>query len=85
MVAKKAILTSAAAAMLFFSANAYARYYQVTDNATSRVYYTKSIDHEKCGALKFKDARTGQIVTLQSTSVAKITKSEFKQDVRMNP
>jgi hypothetical protein len=85
MLMRKTILTSAAAAMLFFSANAYAKYYQVTDTATGAVYFTKSIHHEDCGAIKFRDARTDQMVTLQSTSVAKLTKSEYKRDLYGNP
>ncbi len=81
MIARKTILTAAAAAMLAFSANAYARYYQVTDPGTGTVYYTKSIDHERCGAIKFKDWRSGAKVTLQNSSVMKLTKSEWRADV----
>jgi hypothetical protein len=82
MLTKKTILTSAVAAMLFFSANTYAKYYQITDTATGKVYYAKSISHEKCGVIKFKDSRTSQTVTLPSTSVEKINKAAFKHALR---
>ncbi len=81
MLTRKCILTSAAAVMLAFSASAYAKYYQVTDTATGAMYYTKSIDREKCGAIEFKDYRTHAKVTLQNSSVLKLTKSEWRQDV----
>jgi hypothetical protein len=80
MLTKKTILTSALTAMLFLSATAYAKYYQVTDNATGKVYYTKNIDHKGGGAIRFKDARTGDKITLQSTTVNKINKEQFKQE-----
>ena len=82
MVTKKTILASALTAMLFFSANTYARYYQITDTTTGRVYFAKTINHEKCGVIKFKDARTNERVTLPSTAVEKINKAAFKSALR---
>jgi hypothetical protein len=83
MLTKKTIVTSAVAAMLFFSGSAYAKYYQVTDTTTGKIYYTKSIDHEKCGVIKFRETRTNQTVTLTSTAVLKINKAEYKNAIRM--
>ena len=85
MLAKRTVLTSAFLAMMFISANVYAKYYQVTDNTTGKIYYTKDIDRKDNGAIKFKDARTGSKVTLQSTSVLKIEKDEFKSGLKSCP
>jgi hypothetical protein len=68
--------------MLFFSANTYAKYYQITDTTTGKVYFAKTIDREKCGVLRFKDARTKEMVTLPSTAVEKINKATFKSALR---
>jgi hypothetical protein len=75
---RKAILTLAA--MLFLSASAYAKYFQITDNATGKVYYTKNVVYKSGGAVRFKDANTGNKITLQSTTVTKMNKEQFNQD-----
>jgi hypothetical protein len=58
-----------------------ASYYQVSDVATGKVYYTKDIEHKKGGALGFEDAKTKSEVTLQSTEVKKINKEQFNVGV----
>ncbi len=56
-------------------------YYMVTDPSSKNVYYTEDVDKGKGGAVKFKDAKTGSDVNLQSSEVKEITKDEFKAAV----
>ena len=57
-------------------------YYMVTDPTSKNVYYTEDVDHNKStGAVKFKDAKTGGSVNLQSSEIKEITKDEFKAGV----
>ena len=57
-------------------------HYKVTDPASGRVYYTEDVHHEKReGFIKFKDAKTKAEVTLQSSTVEKISKDEFNAAV----
>jgi hypothetical protein len=52
-------------------------YYKVTDPASKSVYYTTDIQETKGGAIKFKDAKSGSDVTLQSSEVKEIGSAEF--------
>jgi hypothetical protein len=53
-------------------------YYAVRDPAGRTDYYTTEIDSAGLsGAIKFTDARSGAVVTLQSSEVRKISKEEF--------
>ena len=53
-------------------------YYMVRDPAGRTDYYTTDIDSAgMSGAIKFKDARSGALVTLQSSEVKEISKDEF--------
>jgi hypothetical protein len=54
------------------------KYYAVTDPTTKKVYYTTKLDENKSGSTTFKDAKTGQTVTVQNTEVKQIKKDEFK-------
>ncbi|MCC6679115.1 MAG: hypothetical protein IT436_18475 [Phycisphaerales bacterium] len=56
-------------------------HYKVTDPASGKAYYTTSVDHERNGAVKFKDARTDSKVTLMSSEVQKISKKDYKAAV----
>lgn len=56
-------------------------YYKVTDPTSKNSYYTEDYDTMKSGAIKFKDARTGSDVILQSSEVKEVTKDEFKAAV----
>ena len=57
-------------------------HYKVTDPNSGKVYYTESVHHTKHeGFIKFKDAKTGGEVTLQSSNVEKIGKEEFETAV----
>ncbi len=53
-------------------------YYKVTDPASKNIYYTEDIDQMKSGAVKFKDAKTGGEITLQSSEVKEIDSKEFQ-------
>ena len=57
-------------------------YYKVTDPASKSVYYTEDIDQMKSGAIKFKDAKTGSDVLLQSSEVKEIDSKEFKEGTK---
>jgi len=52
-------------------------YYRVTNVETGKKYYTTSVKKKSGGAVQFKDSRTGEQVTLQSSKVAKVNKEEF--------
>lgn len=56
-------------------------YYKVTDPTSKNSYYTEDYDKMKSGAIKFKDARSGSEVTLQSSEVKEVSKEEFKAAV----
>ena len=58
-----------------------ARYYQVSDVATGKVYYTNDVDYKKGGAVGFEDEKTKSRITLQSTEVKKINKEKFNVGV----
>ena len=53
-------------------------YYMVREPGSATPYYTTSISTSG-SALKFKDAKTGNGVTLQSSELKKISKDEFTQ------
>jgi hypothetical protein len=54
-------------------------YYKVTDPHSGTAYYTQKIDTlVGTGAVKVQDARTGSIVTLQSSEVKEISEKEYK-------
>ncbi len=60
------------------------KYYQVSDPTGSKTYYTNDFDggrHENSGAVRFKDAKTGAEVTLQSSEVKEIEKKDFEAAV----
>ena len=56
-------------------------YYRVNDPSGAKQYYTTDIDHTKAGAITFKDAKSGSVVTLQSSEIKEISKDEFKAAV----
>lgn len=66
------------AVLLALSLSACGSYYLVRAPAGNTDYYTTEIDSAgRSGAIKFKDARSGAVVTLQSSEVKEITKDEF--------
>jgi len=56
-------------------------YYKVTDPTSKNSYYTEDYDMLKTGAIKFKDARSGSDIILQSSEVKEISKDEYKAAV----
>ena len=66
-----------AAALLTVVVSGCSSRYQVTDPASDKTYYTKDIDRERQGTVRFKDARTGADVTLTSSEVKKISRSDY--------
>jgi len=57
-------------------------YYKVTDPASKSIYYTEDIDQMTSGAVKFKDAKTGGEITLQSSEVKEIDSKEFEEGIK---
>jgi uncharacterized protein YceK len=57
-------------------------YYKVTDPASKNIYYTEAIEQMKSGAVKFKDAKTGGEITLQSSEVKEIDSKEFQEGTK---
>jgi hypothetical protein len=53
-------------------------YYMVREPGSTTPYYTTSLTTSG-SALKFKDGKTGNAVTLQNSDVKKISKEEFVQ------
>lgn len=54
-------------------------HYKVTNTTTGAVHYTKHLNKRTGGAVTFKDAKTGEKVTLDSFSREKISGKEFKE------
>jgi hypothetical protein len=57
-------------------------YYKVNDPAGTKEYYTTKVEHEKGGAIKLKDEKSGAHVTLQSSEVKEITEEEYNAAVK---
>jgi hypothetical protein len=61
-------------------------YYRVTDPASGKTYYTTKVDNAgRAGAVKIKDAKTGSMVTLQSSEVKEISEEEYEASLKMPP
>ncbi len=54
-----------------------ATYYKVTNPETGKVYFTQDVDTISGGAVKLKDARNGDIVTIQNSEVKEISEHEY--------
>ena len=55
-------------------------YYRVSEPASGKEFYTTNIDDAgRGGAIKFTDARTGEVVTLQNSAVKKISSDDFEK------
>ena len=74
----KSVSLASIMVLAFLTAGCSGNYYRVTDLATGKSYYTDKVeDAGKAGAVKFKDAKTGSKVTLQSSDVKEIKEEEF--------
>jgi hypothetical protein len=56
-----------------------ASYYQITDQVSKRVYYTRDYDRT---AVQFQDARTRADVTLQSSEIIAISKQQYEAGLK---
>jgi len=71
------VLRYGVGAMLVLAAGC-THYYQVSDPAGTKLYYTTEIDTTEAGAIKIKDEKTGANVTLQSSEVKEISQEEYE-------
>jgi hypothetical protein len=77
MIFRKRLLGAMALTMLVAGCGSY---YQVRDPASSTQYYTTDVDKAgSAGAVKFKDAKTGSEITLQSSEVKEISKEDYNK------
>ncbi|HSZ57671.1 MAG TPA: hypothetical protein VK797_18560 [Tepidisphaeraceae bacterium] len=53
-------------------------YYEVSDPGTNRVYYTEKLDRRDSGTVRFKDARTGDEITLPASAIKEIPKEQYE-------
>jgi hypothetical protein len=54
-------------------------YYMVRDPANGNTYYTSDVDRAgDAGAVRFKDEKTGKIVTIPQSEVKEIDKYEYR-------
>jgi len=54
-------------------------YYEVTDDATGRIYYTDNLSRESRGVIEFKDPASGALISLAAASVREISEAEYRQ------
>lgn len=66
------------AALLVMGIAGCTKYYQVKDPQSGMTYFTNDIDEKSSGAVRFEDAGSGSIVTLQNSEVKRIGKKEFQ-------
>jgi hypothetical protein len=79
MIFRKRLLGAMALAALLAGCGTY---YTVRDPASSTQYYTTDVDKAgSSGAVKFKDAKTGSEITLQSSEVKEISKEDYNKGV----
>ena len=71
-----AIAATTACTALLAGCGSSGAYFMVREPGSAKPYYTTGISTSG-SALKFKDAKTGDAVTLQSSEVKKISKEEF--------
>lgn len=72
------IIAAAACVVVLGTAGCQKPYYRVRDTANAdNAYYTRSYKSQKHGTVSFTDARTKAKVTLQNSSVQKISREEW--------
>ena len=67
--------------LLLFAAGC-TTYYRISDQASGRTYYTTDFDRTDSGAVVFEDAKTRSKVTLQSSEVNEVSRSDFESGRR---
>jgi hypothetical protein len=53
-------------------------YYQVTDLASGKIYFTQQIEHEGRGVIEFMDDTSDAWVSLPASEVKTITEAEYQ-------
>ena len=80
MIFRKRLLGAAVLTMLL--AGCFGSYYLVRDPASGTQYYTTDVGKAGVsGAVKFKDAKSGSEVTLQSSEVKEISKDDYNKAI----
>lgn len=77
---RAACLASALVCAVVLLAGCGGDYYQVTDAAGGKTYYTRSIDHDD-GSVRFKDQASGDEVILNSSEVREVTPQQYRNAV----
>jgi hypothetical protein len=57
-------------------------YYRINDQASGRMYYTTDYDRSDGGAIIFKDDKTRSTITLQSSEIREISRSEYESGLK---
>ena len=55
-------------------------YYEVTDDATGRIYYTDNLRRESRGVIEFEDPASGAVISLAGASVREISDDEYRRN-----
>lgn len=80
MLTKRCITNVLVLMTLLVLAGGCGQCYKVTDTSTNTAYYTHDPDRTHCGAWEFRDVKTGEMVTLQSAQVEKVSKCDCKRE-----
>ncbi len=56
-------------------------YYRVTDPTSGKQYYTTEVIDKKFEAVKIKDDKTGDTVTLKNWQIKEISKDDYKAGI----
>lgn len=60
-----------------------ASYYKVTDLQNGGEYYTRDVDEAgDGGAIRFRDERTGSLVTLPTSKVRQISRDRYEEGLK---
>ena len=78
---KRTIVTVVAAILC---AGGCTSYYKVTDPHTNKTYYTTELRRND-GTSTLKDARTGNMVTIQNSEISQISKEQFESEKVREP
>jgi len=57
-------------------------FYRVTDLGTSQNYHTRKFKRTNSGAIVFEDGNSGAQVTLQNSSVERISSDSYQKSIR---
>ena len=69
------------ALVLFVSGCLSPKYYQVTDDANGRTFYTPKVtENKKAGSVTFVDVVSGRQVTVQKARITKIDRARFNEE-----